>query len=275
MSASIKRSLNKLMLDYIKQSPPDKAVEIRRRQLAHATRRFGPDDARILASRVDYAVALHRNGESELAESELAGVIEQAGRTGAAADQDFIQLAMGWHAKILFALRRFADAEREWRAVSLMREQLHGSDHPLTLDTHVSHATALFRLDRFEEAEAEIADVVARRTALQGADSPDTLSARVAHAEFLHAAGRYGESEDAWRELTEIKTSVLGAADPGTLDVRERHAIARYKLGDFPAAAAEFADVAALRERTQGGDHADTQRTREWHKAALAELGHS
>ncbi len=275
MFAGIRRSLSEWLTNTIKQSPLDQAVRLRRRIVAHNTRRYGPDDARTLDSRVPYAVALHRNGESELAESELAELIERAGRTAADADQDLIQLAMGWHAATLFALRRFADAEREWRAVSLIREQLYGSDHPVTLDTHESHVAALFRLERFEEAEAEIADVVARRTALQGADSPDTMRVRVTHAQCLDATGRYGESEDAWRELTEVKTRVLGAADPGTLDMRESHAVAKYRLGDFAAAAAEFAEVATLRERTLGGDHAAAQRAREWHETALAELDHS
>ena len=72
MFAGIRRSLSEWLTNTIKQSPPDQAVRLRRRIVAHNTRRYGPDDARTLDSRVPYAVALHRNGESELAESELA-----------------------------------------------------------------------------------------------------------------------------------------------------------------------------------------------------------
>ena len=181
MFAGIQQSFSKRITDYALRRWPDGAFRGYRRMVARYTRRYGPDHWRTLVLRGDYAVALHRHGETEPAEGELAEVIERA--TATDASQAFIHKARTLHARMLFDLRRFADAEREFRALSLECEQRHGSDHPDTVGAHEDHAAALFRLDRLQEAEAEAADVVARRTASQGADSKDTLRARSSHAQ--------------------------------------------------------------------------------------------
>jgi hypothetical protein len=91
-----------------------------------AARKHGPGAKQTLNLRQDYAVALHRSGEYEMAEAELADVIARRQLTADAAD-DGLQHARSWHAQVLLDMGRFEDAEREWRALSEERERLFGA----------------------------------------------------------------------------------------------------------------------------------------------------
>lgn len=272
MLAEIRRSFFKQVTNRVLRRSPDMAVEFYRREVAHHTRRFGKDDARTLVSRGNYAAALHRRGESEIAEAELAEVIARWAVTAASPDPSFLLRARTWHGHMLFDLQRFEESEREWRTSSLGYAQLLGSDHPDTLDAHASHAAALYKLERFQEAEAEMADVVARLSRSQGADSADALRAWTSYAEYLRAVGRDNESEEAWRKVAEDKGKVLGAAHPDTSFAQEKHAIALYRQGKLEEAALEFTQVAGQLERRLGADHTDTKRVKKWRDAALAGL---
>lgn len=85
---------------------PECAAQFYSRHAARAARKRGPDARQTLNLRQDYAVALQRCGEYEKAETELAAVIARLELTADAGDSS-LQLARGWHARVLLDLGRF------------------------------------------------------------------------------------------------------------------------------------------------------------------------
>lgn len=117
------------------------------RMVVRAARQYGPNAGQTLDLRQDYAVALHRCGEYEEAEAELAAVIAQRELTTGAADYGLLH-AKGWHARVLSDLGRFEEAEQEWRELSQERERLFGASHPDTVDARANHAATQAMLDQ-------------------------------------------------------------------------------------------------------------------------------
>ena len=241
------------------------------KQSRHASRKYGADAPRTLNVRQEYAVALHRNGESEKAEAELAAVIASRGPAPDVSDE-FTRYAKEWHARVLYALGRFDESEREWRELAAECDCLLGPDHPDSIDAHENHALTLARLDRVAEAEAEMAGVVEKKTAVSGSDDTGTLASRTSQAVYLDTLGRHAESEAAWRGLAEAKGRVLGADHADTILAREALAATLYDQRRLQEAAAEYGEVAALRAATVGADHPDTKRARGWQADIQREL---
>ena len=59
-----------------------------------------------------------------------------------------------WHARLLYELERFTEAEAEWRELSAEYDRLLGADHSDAIETHEEHAATLAKLDRLAAAEA-------------------------------------------------------------------------------------------------------------------------
>jgi eukaryotic-like serine/threonine-protein kinase len=252
---------------------PRIAVAYYDRGLKFAVRRYGPDSKEALAVRQDYALALHRCGETEKVLAELSAVINRGRVEGGNADDVFLREAELRHEHLQFTVGRFDEMERESRVLSEKYDRVLGPDHPHAVTAHEDHVVALLSLGRFREGEAEIAGVVARRTAAGGSDDADTLRARRHRAACLSALGRHGEAETAWRELAEAKGRLLGETHAGTREAREKHANALYKLGRRQEAAAEYGELAVLSASALGADHADTRRVRGWQADILQGIG--
>lgn len=269
-SFSVRRYLASLAKARVEQDP-GYAVMYYKRGLRYAERKYGPDAPQALNMLQEYAVALHRSGQSEKAEAELAGVIACRGPAPDMGDE-FTRYAKEWHARVLYALGRYDEAEPEWRELAAECDRLLGADHPDAIDAHENHAVTLARLDRVEEAEAEMTGVVERKTAAHGSDDEAVLRSRTNKAVYLSKLGRLAESEAAWRSLAEAKGRVLGSEHPGTITAREALAESLYKQRRRREAAAEYGEVAALRAATLGADHPDTKRPRDWQARIQNEL---
>jgi eukaryotic-like serine/threonine-protein kinase len=250
---------------------PEFALYHYEKQSGRARRKYGPDAPPTLNLRQEYAVALHRNGDSEKAEAELAAVLASRGPAPDVSDE-FTRYGKEWHARVLYALGRFDEAEREWRDLAAECDRLLGPDHPDSIDGHENHALTLARLDRVAEAEAEMAGVVEKNTAAGGSDVVTALRSRTSHAVYLSTLGRLAESEAAWRGLAEAKGRVLGADHADTILAREALAAALYDQRRLQEAAAEYGEVAALRAATVGADHPDAERARGWQADIQREL---
>ena len=223
----------------------------------------------MLNLRQDRAVALHRNGESDKAEAELATLIAERELTASPGDYA-MRHARQWHARVLLDCGRFDEAEPELRRLSEECDRPLGTDDPEAVDMHENHATALAKLNRVGEAEAEMA-VVAKRTAAAAPDDAATLKARSTLALF-DALGRLDDSETAWRELAEAKARVLGAGHPDAILALSRHAHVLYEQRRLEEAAAEYRQVEAQRTATLGADHPDAKRARDWQAAIERQL---
>jgi eukaryotic-like serine/threonine-protein kinase len=184
---------------------------------------------------------------------------------------EFTRYGKEWHARVLYALGRFDEAEGEWRDLAAECDRLLGPDHLDSIDAHENHALTLAMLDRVAEAEAEMASVVEKYTAGRGSDAA-TLRSRTSQAVYLSTLGRLAESEAAWRGLAEAKGRVLGADHADTILAREALAAALYDQRRLQEAAAEYGEVAALRAATVGADHPDTERAGGWQADIQREL---
>lgn len=231
-------------------------------------RLYGPDDHRVLVSRSNYAIALHKCGESAAGEAELAALIERQGEDWDP-EEKFGRVLRAWHADILFDMGHFEAAEREWRMISDIDDRVLGSSDPESLDAHQNHAIALRKLERLEEAREELAEVVSQRTAASGSDSGLTLKAHKSYAEVLTTLGDAENSEKAWALLSAAYDRIFGDSYPEALLAHEMHAEALYKLGRIQEAGSEFSAVAAGRELVLGAAHAHTVRARAWRDVAL------
>src|SRR5215475_9320493 len=169
----MKRHLAAIAKERVERDP-GYAVRYYKRGSRSAERKYGPDAPPVLNLRQEYAVALHRAGESEKAEAELAAVIARRGPTPNARDE-FARYARQWHARVLYALGRYREAESEWHELAAEFDRLLGADHDDAIGAHENHAVTLAKLDRVAEAEAEMAGVVEKRTAANGRDDKAAL----------------------------------------------------------------------------------------------------
>jgi tetratricopeptide (TPR) repeat protein len=247
---------------------PAVAASLYRREAARQERLYGPDDQRTLMSRSNYAIALHKCGNSAAAEAELAALIERQGEDWNREDK-FARVLRAWHADILFHMGHFEAAERGWRMLSDVNDRVLGSSDPESLDAHQNHAIALRKLGRLEESKEELEEVVLQRATASGSDSDLTLKARKSYAEVLSALGDAARSENMWGLLSAAYDRSLGDSNPEALLAHEMHAEALYKLGRIQEAAAEFGKVAADREVVLGRSHALTVRAQAWRDTAL------
>jgi hypothetical protein len=249
---------------------PEFAVTYYRTRWRRAERKYGAGAPQALNLHLGYAVSLHRAGDNEKAEGELAAIALRAPASDVA--DVLTRHARQWHARVLSTLGRFDEAEAEWRELSETCDLLLGADHPDAIDAHENHAVTLALLDRVAEAEMEMAGVVQKWTAANGSDDIGTLQSRTSHAVYLDTLGRHTESEAAWRGLAEAKGRVLGSDHAETIAAHERLAVTLYAQGRLPEAAAEYGEVMALRVPALGDDHPDTRRAREWRAAIEREL---
>jgi eukaryotic-like serine/threonine-protein kinase len=248
---------------------PKFAVVYYKKESKRAERKYGADAPQALNLRQEYAVALYRIGQNEKAEAELAAVIARRDPASDVSDA-FTRYAKIWHARVLYALGRFDEAETEWRELSAECDRLLGPHHPDAIEAHEEHAVTLARLDRI--AEAETAGVVENRTAVAGRDDTRTLNSRTSQATYLDMLDRRPESEAAWRGLAEAKGRVLGSDHLDAIVACERLAVSLYAQRRPQEAADEYREVAALRAAVQGADHPDTKRARDWHATILRDL---
>jgi tetratricopeptide (TPR) repeat protein len=251
---------------------PHFAVAYYKKESKRAERKYGANATQALNLRQEYAVALHRIGQNEEAEAELAAVIAARVDSSSGVGDEFTRYALTWHARVLYALGRFDEAEPEWRELSTECDRLLGPHHPDAIEAREEHAVTLARLDRVAEAEAEMAVVVEKRSTVNGRDDTATLNSRTSQAVYLDTLDRRAESEAAWRGLAEAKGRVLGSDHLDAIGARERVAVSLYAQRRLQEAAAEYEEVASLRSAAQGADHPNTKRARDWHAIIVREL---
>ena len=177
------------------------------------------------------------------------------GKLGAA-DPDTLALWHGW-ATTLGRQSRFADAEKEFRALIPARERTLGAEHPDTLISRQNLATALSLLGKSADADAEDRAVLAIRERTLGPEHPDTLISRLDLASSLDDQGHYPEAEAEYRAVLAIQMRTLGAEDHDTLGSRSNLANALWRQGKHQEAEQENRTVLAIRSRIFGPEHPD------------------
>lgn len=146
----------------------------------------------------------------------------------------------------------YHDARRELEAVTDVRRQHLGADHPDTLTARLALALALRDQGRLHEAEAEYHAVVRACDDTLPPGDPLAQSARSGRARVLRELGRYAEAE---RELRAVLRLREEAAPPDPRSVlRTRHDLATvwHKRGALREAAAELREVRAACRRMFG-----------------------
>lgn len=103
-----------------------------------------------------------------------------------------------------------AEAEKEGRAVLVLREKVLGSEHPDTLSTRSNLALVLEHEGKYSEAENEYRAVLVLQEKLLGPEHPNTLTTRDNLALALEDQGEYAKAEPEFRAVLALREKVLG-----------------------------------------------------------------
>ncbi|MFK4224163.1 tetratricopeptide repeat protein, partial [Streptomyces sp. NPDC019890] len=139
---------------------------------------------------------------------------------------------------------------------------IHGPDHPDTLQSRNNLAASYADVGRFEEALALREQVLADFERVLGPDHPDTLNSRNDLAASYADVGRIEEALALGERVLADRERVLGPDHPNTLTTRNNLANSYADVGRIEEALALGERVLADFERVLGPDHPDTLRSR-------------
>ncbi|CAH0022634.1 unnamed protein product [Clonostachys rhizophaga] len=114
--------------------------------------------------------------------------------------------------------KNYFAAEKTFRAVISINEEIRGDRCTGFLDPVESLARTLFSLDRFEEAEVLDRQLLAKRESELGAKDPKTLRILVHLGQTLRARGNYKMALKLGREALQDQEHLLGKEHPDTLE---------------------------------------------------------
>ncbi|WP_159100224.1 tetratricopeptide repeat protein [Streptomyces lunaelactis] len=139
---------------------------------------------------------------------------------------------------------------------------IHGPDHPATLDARINLAVSYSDAGRVQEALDLGERVLADSERILGADHAATLDARSNLAVSYGDAGRVQEALDLGERVLADRERIVGADHPDTLSARNNLANSYGDAGRVQEALDLGERVLADRERILGADHPDTLRAR-------------
>jgi eukaryotic-like serine/threonine-protein kinase len=160
--------------------------------------------------------------------------------------------------KVYQEQRKYAEAEKVFRAVLAERRERLGDDDPATLETMSSVAVALQRQRKFSEAEALHRQILAARQRVLGNDHPDTLATMTDLAYVLRAQVKYEDAEALYRRTLAAMQGVLGEDNPTRTQLMSSLALVLQVRGKYADAESLYRKVLAAGRRTQGDTHPRT-----------------
>ncbi|MEO5916002.1 MAG: tetratricopeptide repeat protein [Luteolibacter sp.] len=176
-------------------------------------------------------------------------------------------------ANALYTQGKYAEAEREHRAILTIEERVLGLEDPATLMSRMNLASALLSQGKYLEAETGYHTVLAIRERILGPQHRDTITSRVNFAGALYSQYKYREAEQEYRAVLPTMERVLGAEHPDTLKVRGGIANILNARGKNLEAEKEHRAILTDQERKLGSDHPDTLITRTEIAGDLASQG--
>jgi len=155
-------------------------------------------------------------------------------------------------------LGEYDKAEEATRRSLHMFQQLHGEEHPLTLNSKSNLASTLHKSGNCAGAEQLLREVTEAREHKFGSTDDCTLTSKSNLAVLLHDSGDFPRARQLKREVLDALLLKLSAEHPRTL--RAKSSLARSLLGCAALAEAEQLqrEVVAVLERMLGAKHSDT-----------------
>lgn len=231
-------------------------------------------------------MALFHSGHREEAETEFAEVIACRESKAEGGDEAHLERARQWHARVLYELKRYEEAEPELAALAAGGQGAGSGDEDPARDARRWHAHSLYHLGRLDDAEAEYREVASESDRVLGPDHPESVHRRHIHGKLLAATERYPEAEAELAEVIARRTAAAEAADSAdVLEARELHATVLYELGlrearaggvpleQYAAAEAELAEVITARTAAGNSDPADVLKIREQRAVIMDAMG--
>ena len=164
---------------------------------------------------------------------------------------------------------KFAEAEKEQRALLALREQVLGADDPDTLQSRNDLANALLDLGKDAEAELEYRAVLAERERVLGAEQRDVFQSCYNLAVCLQVQGKSLEALPFIQRAETGYQKVLGPDHQYTHFAQMKRDLIQaaaaqnlYQQGKLAEAEQEYRAVLAARERDFGPNHLDTLQMR-------------
>ncbi|GEC07190.1 ATP/GTP-binding protein [Streptomyces spinoverrucosus] len=161
-------------------------------------------------------------------------------------------------ARALAGLGRYTEAAELHRSALREREELHGPDHPSTLDSAHALGLALYGLGRFEEDELHMARAAHGRARTLGPEHPDTIESTACLAEAIGEQQRWDEAEALARPNLATSERALGREHPRTLVSRITLAWVLFRRGSTTEAEQLARAVAEGNEQQLGPGHPRT-----------------
>ena len=179
------------------------------------TREFGPEHPQTARALTDLARIELQQRDIELVEAQVRRAVDIQQRAPNADPLDAARtLAVlgGYHQ----ARGDNAAAAPYFERALELREQLLGSNHPLTVDAMDYLAKTLVETGRLPEAEALSRRVLAAHELRVGPEHADTASALTALGEVLAKKGEHAQAEPLIRRALEVQQRCLPADHPDT-----------------------------------------------------------
>jgi tetratricopeptide (TPR) repeat protein len=156
---------------------------------------------------------------------------------------------------------KYKAAEKVYRQILQLRQELFPPKHLDTLNSMNKLADTIFHQGRYKTAEKMHREVLQLRHDVLGANHPDTLNSTYALATVLRHQGRYNSAEEILQRTLDDHTEVLGEANHWTLNCMFELAIVLYRQGEEKVAEEMYRRVLSKEEELRGKDSLDTLKT--------------
>lgn len=155
-------------------------------------------------------------------------------------------------------LGRYDEAERILHRVLVVRTEILGEDHPLSLQAMNQLADVLWAAGRHDEVEAIDRKTLDVRRRLLGEDHPDTIKSLNGLAVSLFIRGRYGEAATLFEQARAFLRRQESDSHPYTLALSSNLAAAYLEMGRYREAESLEREVIHDSARVLGEAHDGT-----------------
>jgi CHAT domain-containing protein/Tfp pilus assembly protein PilF len=230
------------------------AVDVAKRAVAAAERRFGPDDAKVGTALIDLALSYKNQGrydEAEPLNKRALAIDEKA----LGVDHPYVGIALNNLAALYQAQGRYAEVEPLYKRALAIDEKTLGHGHPDVAKALNNLATLYDDQGRYAEAEPLYKRALAIDENALGPDHPD-VAIRLSNLALLYdAQRRYLEAEPLMQRALAIREKALGPDHISVGQALNNLAVLYLAQGRYIEAEQLMQRALAIDENALGPDH--------------------
>lgn len=155
-------------------------------------------------------------------------------------------------------LGKYNEAERIYRQVLEIREQVLGKEHPDTLDILPRLGQVLCKLGKYEMAVQMLQQTIEAMSERLGREHQSTLFSMGVLVDAFLGQEKLEEAEQITRQILELRNQMLGGEHPDTLGSMHDLATILHSQQNYKEAEQMYRQTLELQSRVLGGDHPET-----------------